>query len=1324
MAQTYNRRINLYININGKEIKNDIKSIKGELQLLINQQAKMTIGSQEYVAHAAKINQLKDIVKNHNAQLNQTTSSWLNLGKAADKFNKYFGMVGAALASFAGVSLAIKSAIDAFNKFDDKVADVMKTTGLTKDQVLALNEQLKKIDTRTSQQELLDLARVAGKLGISAEQDVLGFVRAADKIRVALTEDLGGDVEESINQLGKLTDIFGLTKKFGIEDALIKVGSAINSLGAAGTANEAYLVEFAKRVAGIAPSAGVSIENILGLGATLDELGQTSEVAGTVYSQVMGGMFKDTATYANIAQMSLQDFTTLMNTDANEAFIKVLEGAKGSGTGFGEMAQNLDALGLDGARATSVLGVLADNTDKLREKQKFSNDEFALGTSLIKEFNTKNETAQAQLEKAKKGFTDLQVELGEKLAPAYTSIISKSSAILRLISATVDFMYKYGKQIIITASAIAGYTIAVKVAANWTKIQTAYTVTATAVEKAYGIMKSLLTGKITLATVAQKAWNVALKANPIGLIVGILAGAITWLVQWNQKTGKVSEALAVAGDKVRELANWFIELYNSSKPVRAAIQALVVGIKTGFEIATFAVKSFWEQLKLGGKLLKAVLTFDVKGIKDAFTDFGTNIKENAIESARDIGTAWSGALNETANGEIKLIPKVKVNEEGFTEAEAAMRKKKGSAGTVSTGKPLDFGNLEDEESTDFQTVPNVPSATGSSSGSGKGAKKTPEQIAKEELDKKLKAVEDANKIEVSAITRRYAEQKTTETQYRSELLSQELKYLTDKMAMYDKSSAEYADLETAYNEKSIAAREEVNKLLKEAEKELADFQVETLEEGISKEKQLEENRWNEELAALQNRLIEKEKLSADEVALNDAVNNLIEQKQAEHLNRMNELTTADNLKLQMDKALIQEAEAETDQKRFEARRALTKAQYDQDVANAKGNAVKIAQAQRNLSNTLVDIKTDELEATRVISDAKIQLAIDALGTLTSLVGEETKLGKALFLMQQAAAIGQVIFNTAVANAKAVNASPFTAGMPWVAINTARAAISIAGIVAQSIQKFSGGKKSKEKGFYEGGYTPSGPANKPVGTVHAGEWVAPKEMVESPQTRPVIQALEEVRKDKNFKSQDIDIPGYVSENKITETTTNIIQADKQDLPSAKERETVIDKSEKSSKESVIAVTTDEREVSTVVENSLSDGGYTPEGPVNTPVGTVHSGEWVAPQWMTKSSVTGPWIKSLEDVRLNSMEPVNVKAITYVGRRGYAEGGYVSNATTQNVPTIQAAQSSQSSTDEELKELLRRNNEVMEKLLNWKPKVYTEMIKKDLDTLDSINRNRNM
>jgi len=465
MAGSYTRRIQLYIN--GKEVNNEIRSIKSEMNKLINEQYRMTRGSREYLEAGAKIRTLKGIIQEHNDQLKTTAKSWFNLKAMGDNMNRYFVMFGSFIAGVTGLIFSGKKAITTFAEFDDKVGDVMKTTQLGKEAVMGMNEEFKKMNTRTAQLELLDLARVGGKLGLAKEKDVEGFVKAADKINVALKEDLGGNAEEAVNEIGKLVDIFKVKEQFGIEDSMIKTGSAINALGAASTASEGYIVEFTKRVAGVAPQAKISIENVMGLAATLDSLGQTSEVSSTVYSAVVTGMFQDTETYSKIAGMSVKAFSNLLKKDANEAFIKLLEGLNGNGAGMEELSKKMDDMGLEGKRSIAVLGVLANNTKTLRDQQKLSNNEFEKGTSLINEFNTKNNTAKAKLEKNRKELYNMTVELGEKLMPVLTTSMSGFNYFIKSVSVLTDWFIKYSGSIITVTSAIAVYAVAAKIEAYW-----------------------------------------------------------------------------------------------------------------------------------------------------------------------------------------------------------------------------------------------------------------------------------------------------------------------------------------------------------------------------------------------------------------------------------------------------------------------------------------------------------------------------------------------------------------------------------------------------------------------------------------------------------------------------------------------------------------------------------------------------------------------------------------------------------------------------------------------------------------------------------------
>lgn len=394
--------------INGQKANQSLNEMRQTARLLNAELGKIPdpLNSPEFEKGKKHLDELKNTIRETTGVAKQTESSISNL---ANGFNKYFGVITAGVAAFSGVVFSIKEMIQGNAKLSDSLADVRKTTGLSMTEVKSLYSELGKLNTRTSRAELLELASVAGKLGYSVKEEVLGFVKAADQINVALAKDLGGNAEEAINSIGKLTDIFKIKDSFGIEQAMLKTGSAINALGAASSANEAYIVEFTKRLGGIAPQAGLSIENIMGLAATLDQLGQQNETSSTAISQLITKMFQKTSEFAKIAGVDVAEFSNKLKTDANSALIMFLNGLQKNQGGLQELAENFKDLGIDGSRAISVIGVLANNTKMLADTQKLSNEEFLKGTSLTNEFNVKNENMAGNLEKIGKNLKSMFV---------------------------------------------------------------------------------------------------------------------------------------------------------------------------------------------------------------------------------------------------------------------------------------------------------------------------------------------------------------------------------------------------------------------------------------------------------------------------------------------------------------------------------------------------------------------------------------------------------------------------------------------------------------------------------------------------------------------------------------------------------------------------------------------------------------------------------------------------------------------------------------------------------------------------------------------------
>ena len=470
--------------------------------------------------------------------------------------HRFFGTVAGAIATFASIAFGVKRATDEFVTFDDKITDVQKTTGLARAEVLELNVALKdteEIDTRTSQEGLLGLLRIAGKLGIEGKENLLGFTKASDQIAVALTEDLGGDIEQSINTVGRLVEIFNVSDEFGIEDGLLKVGSVINELGANSVANEGKIVDFTDRVTGIASATKISIANIMGIGAAADIAGQSMETSGTAITQAMTKMMTDTAEFADLAGMSIDDFTNLVNTDANAAFLKLLEGIKGNDSAATELIRRLDGMGFEGTRVTNVLSSLAVNIDIVKEQQALANEAFEAGTSITEEFNIKNTNAAAGLEKAKKAVNNLWVVLGDRLYPVILEGTNLFGTLLKIIITTIDFVNKYKVVIGTVTAALVGYNTVLALAWLNTKRVSLQT-------RLLGAEFATYSARVRIATIATRAWNWALRLNPVGLIIGAVVALGAAIYIFRNRTSESTAALRAEADsqsrlnKVRETA--------------------------------------------------------------------------------------------------------------------------------------------------------------------------------------------------------------------------------------------------------------------------------------------------------------------------------------------------------------------------------------------------------------------------------------------------------------------------------------------------------------------------------------------------------------------------------------------------------------------------------------------------------------------------------------------------------------------------------------------------------------------------------------------------
>ena len=522
-------------NINSASLK-DLQAAARRLSFEVKELAP---GTQQFIE---KSKQLKEV----NTRIVQLRTSFkgvveeqnrFSFKSLADGFNKYFGMITAGIASITGISMAFRKAAEAAAKLDDTYADVMKTTGLLHEQVVALDEELTKIDTRTSREQLLLLARDAGKLGIQGKENILGFVRAADQIQVALGEDLG---EGAIKNLGKIADVLGYTSSMGIEKSLLSIGSAINAVGQASTASEGYLVDFTQRMAGVAAQTGISAANIIGFASGLDQSAMKVEMASTAFQKFLMKLYEDPAKFAAYANLEVEKFTELLKNDANQAVITIMKALKDQ-DGFASLVPIFKDMGLDGARAVSVLAAMATNINAVTDAQALANEEFAKATSVTEEYNTKNNNLQAQLEKARKEFHNASIALGQSLNPI---MLKSTKATTYLIKALAT----YGKEIKAAIISIVAFTAVVKAHAivhaalnAVTKIGMTLKATYKTIVLALRVAYLKLTGQMEAAAVAQKALTAAMSTNVFGLIATAIATLTVAVVHYTKKAKEASD---------------------------------------------------------------------------------------------------------------------------------------------------------------------------------------------------------------------------------------------------------------------------------------------------------------------------------------------------------------------------------------------------------------------------------------------------------------------------------------------------------------------------------------------------------------------------------------------------------------------------------------------------------------------------------------------------------------------------------------------------------------------------------------------------------------
>lgn len=521
-------------------------------------------------------------------------------------------VVTAALAAgTAAVTAFIAESVKIGSSFEAAMSEVSAISGATGDDLVALTEKAKEMGavTKFSASESAEALKYMAMAGWKTE-DMLNGLSGIMDLAAASGEELG-TVSDIVTDA--LT-AFGLKASDSghFADVLATASSNANT-------NVGLMGATFKYVGPLAGAMGYSIEDLAtGIGL-MANAGIKGEMAGTQLRAMITNMVKPTD-----AMAVAMDKLGLSITDSAgnvKPFNELMLDLRDSFSGLSDAEKTQYAATIAGKEAMS--GMLAivnasdedfakltdaiNNADGAADRMASTMQDNLQGR--MEELGGGLETVKIQiyesLEKSLKKAADNGIKSVDKLSrslksSAWTSAIDKigkgieslsekaadfaADAIPKLVEG-IAWVIENGETLIdVAASVVAGIAAfqIVSTAGGWfnaasLQIQlftaangaaalsnAALTGTLSASEVVIGI----LTGKITLATAAQAAWNAVLAANPLVLVAAGVAVAVTAIVGLSVALGKSDKALKENADRLKAMADKAKDTAQASKDLR------------------------------------------------------------------------------------------------------------------------------------------------------------------------------------------------------------------------------------------------------------------------------------------------------------------------------------------------------------------------------------------------------------------------------------------------------------------------------------------------------------------------------------------------------------------------------------------------------------------------------------------------------------------------------------------------------------------------------------------------------------------------------------
>ena len=405
-----------------------------------------------------------------------------------------------------GMTAAAESSIE----FESAFTGVKKTVDGTPEQLAAISDEIKRMaaETGVSTTTIAAVAENAGQLGVATE-NIASFTRTM----LDLGESTNLTADEAAVAIARLTNIMGSG-----EDATSRLGSSLVALGNNFATTESEILEMATRLASAGKLAGMSEAQILALATAMSSVGIEAEAGGTAMTQTLNAIERaassggDTLeTFARVAGMSAEEFTTAWRTDAAGALTAFIQGLSTLSAQGGSVTAILDELGLSGIRQSNMLRSLALASDMMTDALETSNSAWAENVALANEANAVYGNTEHRISAARESINNLGIAIGDAFGPQISGgadMVNDLAQALTDAAETAPGLVSALGSITVGITGAAAAYVALKTAATAFNAIGITSLSALGPLAAVGAAIGLITaGVTTAASASKKEWS-------------------------------------------------------------------------------------------------------------------------------------------------------------------------------------------------------------------------------------------------------------------------------------------------------------------------------------------------------------------------------------------------------------------------------------------------------------------------------------------------------------------------------------------------------------------------------------------------------------------------------------------------------------------------------------------------------------------------------------------------------------------------------------------------------------------------------------------------